>query len=95
MMQMKVQDTYGNTTLAPLQVEVYAPVPQIQTLSSTGMLFGLLDEAIGAEPIHLFRIREGTAISLLSPDRTLTTPDGRFFTGTLFSPPGGATLSYS
>jgi hypothetical protein len=34
-MYIQIQDEYGNTTRESLDIEVYAPVPQIQTLSAT------------------------------------------------------------
>ncbi len=39
---LKAQDEYRNTLLFPLRVEVYAPIPQIESVSSTGMLSGLV-----------------------------------------------------
>ena len=42
-MTMKVVDTFGNTTIEPLDIEVYAPIPQIQSVSSTGLLRGNTD----------------------------------------------------
>ena len=42
-MTMKVVDTFGNTTTEPLDIEVYAPIPQIQSVSSTGLLRGNTD----------------------------------------------------
>lgn len=75
---------YGNTTFSPFTVEVYAPIPEIRTITSTGMLFGRIDEPIKDEPIHLFRIREGTPLTLVSQDSMMTKDDGVFSTGSLF-----------
>ena len=93
-MVLRVQDMYGNTTLAPLSVEVYAPIPQIQGVSTTGMLSGRIGESLSAEPIHFFRIREGDALSMLFPEPTLTIADGGFLTGSVFRG-SGALLTYS
>ena len=48
------------------------------------MLFGRIDEPIKDEPIHLFRIREGTPLTLVSQDSMMTKDDGVFSTGSLF-----------
>ncbi len=37
-MILRVQDEYGNTSLLPLTLEVYAPIPTIQSMSATGWL---------------------------------------------------------
>ncbi len=39
---LKAQDEYNNTTLFPVRLEIYAPIPQIESISSTGMLDGSL-----------------------------------------------------
>jgi hypothetical protein len=35
MMNMRILDAYGNITIAPLEIDVYAPIPQITTISTT------------------------------------------------------------
>lgn len=37
-MNMRVTDLYGNSTLGILQLDVYAPIPQIRSVSSLGFL---------------------------------------------------------
>ncbi len=39
-MQIRATDEMGNTSMSPLVVEAYTPIPQIQSLSSTGNLIG-------------------------------------------------------
>ena len=39
---LKAQDEYRNTILFPLRIEVFSPIPQIESISSTGMLSGLV-----------------------------------------------------
>jgi hypothetical protein len=39
-MQIRATDEMGNTSMSPLVVEAYSPIPQIQSLSSTGTLIG-------------------------------------------------------
>lgn len=75
---MRVIDEYGNETIESLEVEVYAPIPKIETATSTGNLFGLLDEEISAEPVHLFRVREGEGIALIDPNPFMTMNAGDF-----------------
>jgi hypothetical protein len=43
---MRILDTYGNETIEPVEIEVYAPIPQIVSVSSGGSLSGQLDEEI-------------------------------------------------
>lgn len=69
---MRVVDEYGNETIESLEIEVYAPIPKIQTATSTGNLSGILDEEISGEPIHLFRVREGEGITLIAPNPLIT-----------------------
>lgn len=57
MMQIKAEDAYGNITLSPIQIEVFAPVPQINSIDASGFLHGSTDPMTALEPIHFFRIR--------------------------------------
>lgn len=93
-MNLKVQDEYGNTTTTPIHIEVYAPVPQIQSVSATGMLYGSLVDGQKNEPIHFLRVRSGTPVSIIAPERTISLDDGSFATGSLFTG-SGARFSYS
>lgn len=75
---MRVVDEYGNETVETLEIEVYTPIPKIETATSTGNLRGILDEEISGEPIHLFRVREGEGISLIDPNPLITKEAGDF-----------------
>ncbi len=70
-------------TLSPFEIEVYAPIPQITTASLTGYLRGILDVPVSAEPIDIFRIREGHDIANIFPRSLLTATDGSFSTGSI------------
>lgn len=59
---LRATDAYGNTTTAPIAIEVYAPIPSIQNVSPDGTLSGTLDEALSQEPVDIFRIREGSSL---------------------------------
>ena len=72
MVNMRVIDDYGNETIESLEIEVYAPIPKIEGATATGNLFGILDEEISGEPIHLFRVREGEGITLIAPNPLIT-----------------------
>lgn len=93
-MNIEVTDFYGNTALVPLQIDVYSPVPQIQSVSKSGILTGALDAALSLEPIHFFRIREGEGLKKLLEEKTNTNTEGIFVTGSLFVG-SGATFVYS
>jgi hypothetical protein len=95
-MLLRVQDAYGNITLKNLTVSVYSPLPQILEVSGTGWVRGALaDEKLSLEPIHLFRIRTGQDISLLSSWSILTDIDGYFMSGSYFTLSGVAISSRS
>lgn len=38
MVNMRVVDEYGNEAIEPVEIEVYAPIPKIETVTSTGSL---------------------------------------------------------
>ncbi len=81
---LRVTDENGNTSLKGLTIEIYAPVPQITSITGTGWIDGGLDEKIIQEPIHLFRVRPGTDIIKLNPNSLLTDVEGIFMSGTFF-----------
>ena len=93
-MLLEVSDAHGNVSREPFRIEVYAPLPQIQSISETGTLLGKLDEPIVSEPIHFFRIREATPIELLFSGALLTQVSGAFSTGNVREG-SGFILSYS
>jgi hypothetical protein len=78
---MRVVDTYGNETVEPIEIEVYAPIPRIESVSSTGNLSGRIDTEISLEPVHVFRVREGEGISLIDSQPMLTSSIGYFGSG--------------
>lgn len=84
MMQLKTEDAYGNQTFTPLEVDVFAPIPQIQNIDTNGILHGVIDPISALEPIHFFRIRSGSPLQQLFSSSTLTKNDGTFETGSVF-----------
>ena len=77
----------------PLTVDTYALIPQIQSVTATGSIIGVLSEAIESIPLHFFRIRPGETPFLLSSGSTLTDSRGAFATGSFFQIPETITLS--
>jgi hypothetical protein len=86
-MVLRAIDAVGNTTTMPLTVDAYALIPQIQSVTATGMIIGTLTQPIASTPIHLFRVRPGEAPLLLSSGSTLTDSRGAFATGSFFQSP--------
>ena len=76
----------------PLTVDTYALIPQIQSVTATGSIIGVLSEAIESIPLHFFRIRPGETPFLLSSGSTLTDSRGAFATGSFFQSPEVITL---
>jgi hypothetical protein len=72
MVNMQVIDAYGNTTVEEVEIDVYAPIPQIQSISATGSLRWALDAEIPVEPVHIFRVREGEGIRMIASPPTFT-----------------------
>jgi hypothetical protein len=70
-MQAQVADSYGNITDSPLEVEVYAPLPEITSVIGS-TLSGYLREELLSEPIHIFRVRQGDGITLIDPKASMT-----------------------
>ena len=75
-MSLKAIDNMGNTTIMPLQIEAYAVIPQIQSVTPTGNLTGSIAEPIIGTPVHFFRVRPGESPALVDPLSTLTSPTG-------------------
>lgn len=71
-MSLKAIDEMGNTTIMPLTVEAYTPVPKIQNVTLSGNLDGSITEAVLETPIHFFRVRSGEVPKILSPEITPT-----------------------
>lgn len=53
---LRANDAFMNLTLLPVILEVYAPTPEIEGFTSTGYLYGSVENE-PTEPVHLFRIR--------------------------------------
>ncbi len=83
-------DAYGNTTLKNITVSVYAPIPTISSVSSTGWILGSLQgEKLAREPISLFRIRTGTDITRIGSGSVIMTDDtGTFSSGSFYDKNG-------
>lgn len=45
-MMLNAVDEVGNTTIMPLSVDAYTLIPQIQSVTSTGVIIGNLSESI-------------------------------------------------
>jgi hypothetical protein len=94
MVNMRVVDEYGNEAIEPVEIEVYAPIPKIEMVTSTGSLLWQLDEEISWEPVHIFRVREGEWLALVSPNPFITDPLWKF-TGNNLLQGNGITLDYA
>lgn len=71
-MALRAVDAVGNTTTMPLMVDAYSVIPQIQTVTATGMILGALSESVVSTPIHFFRVRPGEGPLLLSSGSTFS-----------------------
>jgi hypothetical protein len=92
-MILKAVDALGNTTTMPLIVTAYTPIPQIQSVTSTGWIFGSISESLSGIPTHLFRVRSGEQPTLLASGSTLSNTLGRFSTGSFFASPEIVSMS--
>jgi hypothetical protein len=86
-MSLRAVDAVGNATVMPLMVDAYSVIPQIQSVTATGMILGALSESIASTPVHFFRVRSGEAPLLLTSGSTLTDSRGTFATGSFFQSP--------
>jgi FG-GAP-like repeat len=86
-MMLKAVDALGNMTTMPLIVTAYTPLPQIQSVTSTGWVLGTISESLGGIPTHLFRVRSGEQPTLLASGSALSNLLGRFSTGSFFASP--------
>ena len=75
-MVLRAVDALGNTTTMPLTVTTYTPIPQIQSVTSTGWVMGTISESLGGIPTHLFRVRSGEQPTLLSSGATISSSLG-------------------
>ncbi|MBP9779728.1 hypothetical protein KBD33_03855 [Candidatus Gracilibacteria bacterium] len=74
---LKITDEGGNVAFKDLNIEIYAPIPQIENITEDGAT-GSLDEVIPNEPIHLFRVRPGQSIEQITTAPIMTDKDGKF-----------------
>lgn len=65
-MSLQATDEMGNTTIMPLQIEVYTLIPQIQNVTTSGNIVGSINEVLNSMPIHFFRVRSGETPKILS-----------------------------
>lgn len=86
-MMLEAVDVLGNTTTMSLVVTAYTPLPQIQSVTSTGWVLGTISESLGGIPTHLFRVRSGEQPTLLASGSVLSDILGRFSTGSFFVSP--------
>ncbi len=84
-MLLRVTDERWNTSVKKISVEIYAPTPQIQSVTNSGWVIGQLSEKLDLEPVHFFRVRQGSDITKITPDATRTNKEGSFATGTYFT----------
>lgn len=83
-MLLKVRDEFGNVTYVPLTVEIFTPIPNIQTLSNSGYLSGQLDTTTDQEPIDFFRIRASEYPFMINSESVLTENGGKFGSGSFY-----------
>lgn len=83
-MILKAEDIFWNTTIKPIIIQVYAPIPRIVSISGSGWIDWILDETLRREPIDVFRIRQWTDIQKISTGSIFTLFDGTFAAGSYF-----------
>lgn len=73
------EDSNGNVSSKDLTLTVYPPVPEIDSITGD-KISGSLSEALGDEPIDIFRLRNGglSRLKPLAPDTGKTAADGTF-----------------
>lgn len=84
-MLLEVRDEYGNITRLPMTVEIYTPIPSIDSFSGK-ILSGSLSEPLSQEPIHIWRLRGSEYPTLVNTDPLWTDSVGKFGTGFLENP---------
>jgi len=94
-MSLQAIDEEDNTTVMPLTVEAYVLIPQIESVTATGVLLGAVSESVENTPVHFFRVRSGEGPLLLSSGATLTDSRGRFASASFFRSSETITLTSS
>ncbi|MBC7503535.1 VCBS repeat-containing protein [Candidatus Gracilibacteria bacterium] len=94
-MVLRAVDEVGNTTIMPLSVDTYALIPQIQSVTNSGVILGNLSESLSGTPVHFFRVRPGEGPTLLTPTATSSDPTGGFSTPSFFTSPEIITMRTS
>lgn len=80
-MVLRVQDEQGNTSILPLTVQVFTPIPTLENISADKAASGILDTIVENEPVDLFRIRSSYSPIMINSGSILTNSEGRFASG--------------
>ncbi len=91
--QIQVIDEFNNITESTIDIEIYAPVPQISTSTQSGWILWKIDEPIASEPVDVFRVRSGTPITRITKTSLITGNEGLFRGGSYFTQTGGTVLN--
>ncbi|MDD2487531.1 MAG: hypothetical protein PHS92_04120 [Candidatus Gracilibacteria bacterium] len=75
--RLYVKDNNSNLTYKDLNIEIYAPIPQIKTNSGSD-LNGMIGEQIKGEPIDFYRFRDGIIDRIKTSTGTFTSDNGAF-----------------
>lgn len=81
-MVMKATDEMWNASLLPFTIDVYSPLPEIQSVVD-GNIQGKLSEEVENTPVYFFRVRPGEAPTMISSTETPTNNLWYFSTGLL------------
>lgn len=71
-MVLRVQDEQGNTSVIPLTVQVFTPIPTLENISADKTASGILDTIVENEPVDLFRIRSSYSPIMINSGSILT-----------------------
>ncbi len=82
---MRVRDEVWNTSYKVIKLEIYSPIPEITNVTSTGWTMWQISETINEEPIHIFRARQWSDITMISPDPLFTHSGWNFMSGSYFT----------
>lgn len=75
---LSASDELDNTTSLPVTIEAFSPVPQIEDLSQSGTIKGIVSTYNPLEPVHFWRVRASEQPWLLDTNPTITTGGGIF-----------------
>ncbi len=91
---LEVTDEFYNSVLVPVNLQVYAPIPNLTQVNLWWYLSGTLSESYSQEPIHIFRIRPWSNMVRL-PHWTILTQSNWSFETQDLSTRTGITLTAS